>query len=109
MDVLCGTTIKESAAWRTVFYMVSKMTHLRTLNVSWDADTDSYINLCGGADVKLVRALGKMSFLESLTIGGYFAKEWPPYLRARVKELQIDNWAEEDNVNFQRMIKHLSP
>jgi len=109
-DMLFGSSMKVTADWRTVFERISQMKHLRTLDVVWDADIDNYMHWGGGADVRLVRALGKMDFLVSLKIGGCFAKEWPACLSSRVQGLQVDENAQGQWVaDYQRRLGDLSP
>jgi len=108
-DMLFGSSMRVTADWRTIFERISQMKHLRTLDVVWDADTDNYMRWGGGADVRLVRALGKMDFLDSLKISGCFAKEWPAYLNSRMKGLQIGDYAQEWRADYQGRLGNLSP
>ncbi|KAK4539375.1 hypothetical protein LTR36_011005 [Oleoguttula mirabilis] len=98
----------DKRVWRTLFSRLATMTHIRELVVSWDAEL-SMGHPGGGADLGLVRRLGRMDFLERLTIGGYFAKEWPGYLGDRVMDLRIDDWDGQGMAEYQKRVTDLSP
>lgn len=66
--------------WCALFHKIAnEVTGLKHLEIKWDCayDCDHY---GGGNDVTVVRAIGEIKSLETLEIGGCYAKEWPAYL-----------------------------
>jgi len=106
---ISGHINEESIAWRALFERLSEMKHLRKLMVTWDAEFVLSHHMGAGWDVRIVRALGKMNFLDSLEISGYFAKEWPGYLSARVQGLQIEDDPKGWRADYQRRLGNLLP
>jgi hypothetical protein len=64
--------------------LAKEATGLRYVELAWDSDLEAPWDKGLGDDVDFVRALGKIKGLSKLTIGGYYAKEWPVYLETEM-------------------------
>ena len=83
-------------------------TGLQSLFVYWDAE--GFIHHGGGADVDVVRALGRIKGLQRMEIRGFYAKEWPKYLEEKmgIKVLEdSDSQMRRYLKNFQRDHKEI--
>jgi len=76
---------KKDISWYTLLKrLAAYATGLRDLEVCWETGDPAFLHEGGGADTRFVRMLGEIQGLETLTIDGYFAKEWPGYLERRM-------------------------
>jgi len=93
--------------------LASEAICLRDIFIHWDAEPTCW-HFGGGYDVDVVRALAKIKCLERLEIYGYFAKEWPAYLKEQVGTDVWDRqgqkeWYLEELNKFQQNLMGLSP
>jgi hypothetical protein len=82
--------------WRTLFdKLAAEAVGLQELDIFWDAEPTCW-HFGGGADVDVVQALAQIKGLDKLEIGGYFAKEWPIYLKKKMGLKVWDPQGQED-------------
>ena len=85
--------IEYGPRWRAFFEkLAAGAKNLKIVFIYFDAE-DTMGHYGGGADVDVVRAIGKLHGLEQLKIGGLFAKEWPGYLEQKTG---LKVWDTED-------------
>jgi hypothetical protein len=90
-------TEPSGPGWCKFFNKIATdLTALKSLKVIWECAY--YVGeFGGGTDVTVVRALGGIKGLETLKIGGCYAKEWPAYLAEKTGAMIV----EEQHTQFE--------
>jgi len=71
----------EGPQWVALFeYLAAKATGLKNLWIYLDQER-SMGHWGGGNDTQLLQALGKLRTLDTFELEGFFARQWPSYLR----------------------------
>jgi len=82
----------ELSPWLQLLYIsAEEASGLRYIRIRWGAECEFHWGLERGArerglgdNLDFIHVLGKIQGLEKLVIGGYYAKNWPAYLEARM-------------------------
>ena len=88
-------------------YLAAKATSLKHITIYLDQER-TMGHWGGGNDTKLLQAIGKLQTLDTFELRGFFARQWPSYLRGRTScevwkaEGQAASYLRELD-NFQRV------
>lgn len=88
---ICAENARDLPVWLSFLGVVKDMmTRLRFLSITFGGENTWASGYRLGRSLYLVRAVSKIEGLEKLTLEGFYGKNWPAFLRARMSCEVVD-------------------